>query len=187
MRACFIASVIAAACVTSTWPSLARAAGPDSSVARGVTKPARQSHWRLDHYVYDAALHRNWAVLMDSEDPGAPERMVLVPGQARELATHRVEPKRSDAAEQTGKSAEGWRESKFAARPDVRVGEAVQISNAPDAPASFLLAGTAEESAGIGRTIRVRLSANGAQVRAIVRGPHSVELAVGSKPVWRAP
>src|SRR6185503_13698618 len=48
-----------------------------------------QSRWRVDHYVYDASLKRDWEVLVDCEHPGSPARMKLAPEGAH--VTHGAE------------------------------------------------------------------------------------------------
>lgn len=186
MRASCLYAVAGAACVLALAMPHARAACA-TPAGSGAIRSSVVTRWRLDHYAYDASLHRNWAVLIDCEHPASPARMELVPGRVHEPDTQRTAPERGGKSAPAGEPAETQLAIRFAVQPEIRVGEAVQVLNRAGAPASFLLAGRAEESAVIGRPIRVRLNATGAQVRAIVRGPHSVELAAAVKPVWRKP
>lgn len=179
-------AAIAAACALAlALPhALAACVAPSGNGAKGSRIETR---WRLDHYTYDASLHRKWAVLIDCNHPAAPARMMLVPGWVKAPDAHRATAKQGGRTVRPGRPVASQPGIRFAVQPEIRVGEAVEVSNRAGAAANFLLSGTAEESAVIGRPIRVRLNANGAQVRAIVRGPHSVELAAALKPVWRKP
>lgn len=132
--------------------------------------------WRVDHYVYDASLKRDWAVLADCEHPGAPARMELLPKGRREPAVGTAHNRQllKPVNPQTHAVA-------------VKAGASVEVSSAPDAPARILLAGTAMQTAFAGQPIRVRINASGRFVRGIALGPHSVELAASVRPSWSTP
>ncbi|MGC2162431.1 MAG: flagella basal body P-ring formation protein FlgA [Silvibacterium sp.] len=132
--------------------------------------------WKLDHYLYDASLHKDWEVLIDCDHPAAPARMQLVPNL------------RALPASATHTTARLASKSSLPVAPiGIKLGTTVEVSNRPGAPASIQLSGTAMQSALRGQHIRVRLSANGSFVNALVRGPHSVELAAAAKPSWGQP
>lgn len=145
----------------------ARASVCNASAAAKPHVQTAKPHWTLDHYVYDASLHQDWAVLVDCSHPASPARMT--PAQNTQSREHRSRA-----------------QSAAPVRPQVSVktGTTVDVLNAADDPASFHLAGTALETAFVGQPIRVRLGASGNMVRALVRGPHSVELAAEAKPSW---
>lgn len=133
------------------------------------------SAWRVDHSVYDAVLHKQWAVLVNCAHPEDPARMEII--SSRDAAgVHAREVERNEKREA----------AIFAGAISVKAGTAVEVRNAVNGMVSIRMAGTAMQSASIGQTIRVRLNSEGSFVYAIVRGPHVVELAAaGSKPVWR--
>jgi hypothetical protein len=154
-------------------------AAPPALAAVCETAPAARSarpHWRVDHYVYDASLHKDWEVLVDCDHPSAPARMRLAPNAPSLLA---VEARKATMHEARIPSP--------AAPVEIKAGAAVEVLNGPNAPATICLSGTAMQSAYRGQTIRVRLSANGHFVNVLVSGPHAVELAAASKPFWRQP
>lgn len=132
--------------------------------------------WTVDHYVYDASLKRDWAVLTDCEHPGAPARMELLP---------------KGVHEPIGRTAHAGQFLKTAnPKPRavaVKAGAAVEVSSAPNAPARILLSGTAMQTAFAGQSVRVRLTASGRFIRGIAVGPHSVELAAAAQPSWGKP
>lgn len=145
---------------------------------------ASQAHalkplWVLDHYVFDAALKEDWAVLVDCNHPAAPAQMklasnILGKGQVTQYVT----------ASHSKKPALVRIPSATAA--EIKSGTAVEVLNGANQPASILLSGTAMETAFFGQPIRVRLSVDGRFVTGLVRGPHSVELAA-AKLLWGEP
>lgn len=152
----------------------ASARGLDRAESSG--DKAAHPRWMVDHYVYDASLKRDWAVLVDSEHPSAPARMELLPDGRREPAV------RADHGRQFLKSANP--QTRAVA---VKAGASVEVSSAPDAPARILLAGTAMQTAFAGQPVRVRINASGRFVRGIALGPHSVELAASAQSSWGKP
>ena len=137
---------------------------------------AAMPRWRVDHFIYDASLHRNWEVLIDCDHPAAPARMKLTSNISILPAIETRKAARSEAKIIPSVPLIG-----------IKAGTAVEVSNSADAPASIRLSGTAMQSAYRGQAIRVRLSANGHFVIALVCGPHSVELAAAAKPSWGQP
>lgn len=144
-----------------------------------------KARWRVDHYVYDAATRRNWAILLDCEHPDEPSRMVLIPGSAKGPRLRTTAAGRAGFLPQRGADFNAQSKTGSASQADVRTGEAVIVSSRPAFSAVFALPGTAEDTASAGRLVRVRLQVNGAIVRALVLGPHRVELVPDSKPQWR--
>ncbi|HET8637941.1 MAG TPA: flagella basal body P-ring formation protein FlgA [Acidobacteriaceae bacterium] len=145
-----------------------------------------QPRWRVDHYVYDASLKRDWEVLVDCDHPGAPARMKLAPKGAHALV--------QNAPRDISNVARAEQDSETAphANPQpapvvIRTGAAVEVSSAPGSPARILLSGTAMEMGRLGQHIRVRIDASGRFLQGTVRGPHSVELAAAAKPAWGKP
>ena len=137
---------------------------------------ATHSRWGIDHYVYDASLKRDWAVLVDCEHPSAPARMQLLPKGRREPVVRATQGGQllRPANPQTRTVA-------------VKAGASVEVSSAPDAPARILLSGTAIETAFAGQPVRVRINASGRFVLGIALGPHSVELAAAAQSSWSKP
>lgn len=156
------------------------------ALAAPAAKAVCTSRWRVDHYVRDAALHKDWAVLVNCDDPAAPARMEMVSNHtatvaasARGIAARRMYGSEGATAKRIG--------ADVATEVCMKVGAAVEVSSAADSVVSMDLAGTAMETACRGQKVRVRLSADGHFVHAIVRGAHSVELAASEKPGWRQP
>lgn len=140
-----------------------------------------QPRWRIDHYVYDASLKRDWEVLVDCEHPGVPARMRLAP-----VGAHRTRAANATPVEQEPKPAQPVANS----QPTpvvIKAGADIEVSSAPGSPARILLSGTAMEMGRVGQDIRVRINASGRFLSGIVRGPHSVELASVAKPAWGKP
>jgi hypothetical protein len=140
-----------------------------------------QPRWRVDHYVYDASLKRDWEVLVDCDHPGAPARMKLAP-----VGAHITRAANAVPVEQETKSAQHVANS----QPTpvvIKAGADIEVSSAPGSPARILLSGTAMEMGRVGQDIRVRINASGRFLSGIVRGPHSVELASVAKPAWGKP
>ena len=187
MRARWILSVIGIACVLAGGSGWTQSVKNAPAFSGGVNTFDLQGCWRVDHYLYDAALHRSWAVLIDCDHPDAPSQMVLLPGSPKYPSERRVVIARRGFASQYESGAGSLRWVRPVAKAEIRSGESVDVANRPGSPAAFLLAGTAEETAFAGHVIRVRLKVNGAEVRAVVTGPHSVVLSAVSKPVWRKP
>lgn len=137
-----------------------------------------QPRWRVDHFIYDAALHRDWEVLVDCRHPNAPARIELAPAK----------PQPTLKTQSAGSQAESREVNRRpAVSVSIQAGAAVEVSNAANARASILLSGTAMQTALSGQVIRIRLKPSGRFVTGIVRGPHSVELATAAKPSWRKP
>ena len=158
------------------------AAARASVCAAGTAPPAHalKPLWVIDHYVYDASLKEDWAVLVDCNHPAAPAQMKLASnirgkGQVTQRAT----------ASHTKNPAPVRIPSTAAA--EIKSGTAVEVLNGANQPASICLTGTAMETAFLGQPIRVRLSATGNFVRGLVRGSHSVELTAVAKPLWGEP
>lgn len=148
-------------------------------------KKTTQSRWRVDHYAHDASLKRDWAVLVDCDHPGAPARMKLAPrGEHAPVQNVPV------GGVRVARVIHGEGKLEFV-KPQppiaVKAGAAVEVSNAPEAPARILLSGTAVETARLGQPVRVRLNLSGRFVQGIAQGPHSVELAGMALPAWRKP
>lgn len=140
---------------------------------------AQRAHWEMDHYFYDESLHREWEVLVDRAHPDTPARMELVP-----IGKHEESEDVARAAGLNGaKQSDAGRQAFSAVC--VRAGQIVEVSNAVPAPARILLEGVAMQTAFPGQKIRVRLGSTGRFISAIVRGPHSVELAAPVGPSWR--
>jgi len=140
-----------------------------------------QPRWRVDHYVYDASLRRDWEVLVDCDHPGASARMKLAPE-----GTHFTRAASAVPVEQETKHAQPAANS----QPTpvvIRAGADVEVSSAPGSAARILLSGTAMEMGRLGQEIRVRIDASGRFLQGTVRGPHSVELAAAAKPAWGKP
>lgn len=131
----------------------------------------------MDHFIYDASLHRDWEVLVDCSRPGAPARIELTrPGTAATIPAYAG---RHQDAEKAVRSPAAY-------RIHVKAGDAVEVFSSADDPARIMLSGIAMQSALAGQVIRVRLRASGRFVSGIVRGAHSVELAA-VKRSWREP
>jgi hypothetical protein len=127
--------------------------------------------WTLDHYVYDASLKRDWAVLIDCGHPAAPARMSLGSNAASGL----------QSSKRTARNHPG-----DLAPIMVKAGTAVEVSNSINAHATLRLSGIAMQTAFLGQPIRIQLAASGRFITALVRGSHSVEMASSAKPLWRA-
>lgn len=123
-------------------------------------------HWIIDHYLYDASLKQDWEVLIDCNHPAAPAQIELLP--------HRATPSLSIKPASSGK----------ASPPLIHAGAAVEVSSPPNAPAGIHLSGTAMQAGFSGQSIRVRLNSTRRFVTALVRGPHSVELATTPNTSW---
>lgn len=138
-------------------------------------------HWRVDHYIHDASLNKDWAVLVNCDDPAIPAK--LVPATHREAQAFEREmgtPRAKNVAKATIAAD--------AARAIcLKAGAPIEVTNAASSTVSMQLAGTAMQSAYPGQTIRVRLNADGQYVSAVVRGPHVAQLVAAAKPVWRRP
>lgn len=126
--------------------------------------------WTLDHYVYDASLKRDWAVLIDCNHPAAPARMSLASSATASL--------------QIDKSM-ARNDKRNVAPIIVKAGTAVEVSNSMNARTAMRLSGIATQTGFLGQSIRIRLNASGRFITGLVRGPHSVELASAAKPLWR--
>lgn len=147
-----------------------------AACAQPSSSTSAHPRWTVDHYVYDASLKRDWAVLVDCEHPGAPARMKLLPKGVHESID------RAARAGQFMKTANP--KPRTAA---VKAGAAVEVSSALNAPVRILLAGTAMQTALAGQSVRVRLAASGRFIRGIALGPHSVELASVAQASWGKP
>jgi len=151
--------------------------GATSRIAEEAKAP--RAHWEMDHYFYDESLHREWEVLVDRAHPDTPARMELVP-----IGKHKESERIARAAGFNGAKQNDASQPAFSA-VCVRAGQIVEVSNAGPAPARILLEGVAMQTASPGQKIRVRLGSTGRFISAIVRGPHSVELAAPVGHSWR--
>ena len=154
--------------------------------AAGTKSPAQTTkpHWVLDHYVYDASLREDWAVLVDCNHPAAPARMRLVPNTVDSAqATQRATAQRSKTLAAVRIQAA----IRAGVKAEIKSGTAVEVLNGANQPASIHVTGTAMETAFFGQPIRVRLSSSGNFVRGSVRGPHTVQLTAAAKPLWGEP
>lgn len=134
---------------------------------------AAGARWQVDHYVFDASLHRDWKVLVDCRHPDAPARMELLPPavQGRDKGKYlSVE----QAAHEGDARPNGAQE--FLIPSLIKAGETVNVASGARGPARISMRGIAMQTAFSGQKIRVLLSANGRFVSGVVRGPHRVEL-----------
>lgn len=183
-------------------PGLAAAPASASVCDAAPAGKGAQPRWRVDHYVYDASLKREWKVLVDCDDPGAPTRMELAPKGASQPARGaangatintgaRARSSAPNPARTLARSPEPAPaiDAEGSRRPStlVKAGSAVEVTGAPNAAVRILLAGTAMQDAPLGRPVRVRLGLSGQFVRGIVRGPHSVELVAPTQLSWGRP
>lgn len=139
--------------------------------------------WHVDHFVFDASLHRDWKVMVDCGHPGVPARMELLPFAAPEQG----EGKSSSGmpvADAGDASPQNDRESVAAAM--IKSGDTVDVTSGVRGAVRVSIRGIAMQTAFPGQKIRVRLSANGRFVFGVVRGPHRVELSESAKP-WGKP
>lgn len=145
-----------------------------------VPLPARAagcaSGWRVDHYVHDAALHRDWAVLVNCAHPAAPARMQITSQRDAGITTPLGE-------RWSGKPTAG----NSATVIGVKAGAAVEVLGPANGMVNMRLSGTAMQTASLGQTIRVRLNPEGYFVHAVVRGPSEVVLVAAKKLSWRQP
>lgn len=120
--------------------------------------------------VRDWALHREWRMQLDQAHPERPARLVEVPWNtpARAVAER-------SAAKLQGNSAAA---EELRPVPVVRAGMRVAVWRL-SGEAEIHMAGTALETGGVGKIIRVRAGLRNATLRGIVRGPASVELVYG--------
>jgi hypothetical protein len=147
-----------------------------------------QPRWRIDHYVYDASLKRDWEVLVDCDHPGSPARMKLAPeGEHTPRSAELARASKAVHGEQEPDSASHVVEPQQPTPIVIRAGADVEVSSASGSPARILLSGTAMEMGRVGQEIRVRIDASGRFLQGTVRGPHSVELAAAAKPAWGKP
>lgn len=142
----------------------------------------RQMRWKVDRYIYDASLRRDWKVLVNCDHPEVPARIELVPlGEQKQSIKKEV----SKAQGVGSESANPDRAQGVAPPNCVKAGEDVEVSNGSRAPVRISMRGVAMQTAFPGQKIRIRLSANGKFVSAIVSGSHSVQLVNGSPISWR--
>lgn len=139
-----------------------------------------QVRWRVDRYVYDPSLQREWKVLLDCDHPAAPARIELV------SATREAKPKQATKVAQ-GAASEAAKTSTSSPAP-IKAGEIVEVSSPAHSLAIISIQGVAMQTAFPGQKIRVRLSVSGHFVNGFVRGSHSVELAgAAAMPSWGKP
>lgn len=144
--------------------------------AKQVAGEAREDSWQIDHYVYDAALHRRWEVLVDCGHPAGPSRMVLLPGFVSAAADRRMSAQRRATSSLGLTSMASGSRTPAARDVIVHADEAITVLSRPGTAAQFALAGVAEQAAYAGQDVRVRLRINGAMVWAKVSGPHTAVL-----------
>ncbi|MGH9586273.1 MAG: hypothetical protein ACRD3F_04940 [Acidobacteriaceae bacterium] len=154
------------------------AAGASTCAASGGPNTS-QARWKVDHYIYDASLHRDWEVLVDCEHPDAPARMELVPFRKQ------TDPEQSSGVTHglTSQDMNAGRSSQVS----IKAGEVVEVASAANSLTSISMRGVAMQTAFFGQRIRIRLSVGGHFVYGIVRGSHSVQLAAAAMPGWRKP
>lgn len=150
--------------VAGTSPAMATAAG--RMAAQTAPAQVAATLTTVERYLYDATLHRSWAMVRDCSHPERPAWLLptddAIPDAAMSQAgTVELQERPHAAYAKTGVWVRGgarvvlWRTS----------GD-VQIQ----------LTGIALESAPLGAELAVRIGMQGAVVRGIVRGPDSVEL-----------
>lgn len=159
-------AVCAAACIA---PEGAKAAG---------------EHWQVDHYIFDASLHRDWKVLVDCDHPDAPARIELVPLAVQEQDKYENKPSKVQSADQGDAKPDSAHGIVVSAL--VKAGETVNVASDARGPVHISMQGITMQTAFSGQKIRVRLSASGQFVSGVVRGPHRVELSAVARP-WRKP
>lgn len=166
---CWFAVALAASCAV---PSGARADAASVCAARPAAAPSAKSDWVLDHYIRSAAEGREWAVMVDCNHPGAPERMQLAPGwRVAKVTKHAAVQTAADAPSRPHAAAAPVAPTVF-----IRAGSPVVVVNAPGAVMTMRLTGVAAGSAPVGSVIRVRLQAFHALIEGLVLGPGRVQL-----------
>lgn len=143
---------------------------PTAQNAVGRTVVARTIAIR---YLYDATLHRSWAVERDCDHPERPAWLAPMEG----VADQTNPPTETTALPAISPAAE--------ARVWVRGGSRVLVWRT-SGDVQIQLTGVAVESAPLGAELAVRIGMQGAVIRGIVRGPDSVEL-VPASPQWGQP
>lgn len=167
----FLALIAVLACPVSRGDASVSAKQPE----------ALRSQWELDHYFYDASLHREWEVLVDRVHPDAPARVELVPFSKQ--SNHDESVRVAKAA--VPKAAKPNNASRRSFIPvTIRAGELVSVSNSAQSSVSISMRGTAMQTASFGHKIRVLLNPSGRFLSGVVRGPHLVELAAPAKISW---
>ncbi len=124
----------------------------------------------VDHYFFDAALNREWAVKVDCAHPERPAVIAEADPDLNE--------KRSGSV--TTVAIETRKEAEF-----VRAGSTVELWKKDDA--QIQLFGIALDSAPVGQSIRVRAGLGNHVLHGVVRGPKSVELADSKDAQWGEP
>ena len=153
--------------IAATLPLVAPA-----SVCRGPAEKGAPAGSRdvVDHYFFDAALKKDWAVKVDCAHPERPGVIVAAdsaPGESPQKSASIPAPKVQS-------------ETQF-----VRAGSMVEIWKTGNA--QIRLVGTALDSAPIGQSIRVRAGLGSRVLRGIVRGVDSVELTGNNAMPWGEP
>jgi hypothetical protein len=147
----------------------------ESACRQASSSPSVVDSMVVDHYVFDPALRRSWAVMINCRHPGWPAQAVEI--QSARLGVERA---RTSPAAITTQIAVPQ-----VAVPAIKFGSRVELWR--DGAAHIRLSGIALESAIVGQPIRVRAGLGSNPLRGIVRGPHSVELTDDSRTGWREP
>lgn len=179
---CFSAMALAAASCAVPLHARAEAASvcaarPANSSTRQAATKASKSDWVLDHYVRSASQGREWAVMVDCNHPGAPERMQLVPGWRPVKVTKPADGR--NAIDTSSHSPEP-----VAPTAIIRAGSPVVVVNAPGAAMTMRLTGVAVDSAPVGSVIRVRLQAFHALIDGVVLAQGKVQLIAAVHSQW---
>lgn len=151
--------------IAATLPLVAPASVCRGQAEKGIPAESRDV---VDHYFFDAALKKDWAVKVDCAHPERPGMIVAADSVSEEI-------------HQKAASIPAPRsEMQF-----VRAGSMVEIWKTGNA--QIRLVGTALDSAPIGQSIRVRAGLGNRVLRGIVRGTDSVELTGNNAMPWGEP
>lgn len=163
--------VVGILAVTIAQASCARTpAEAAESAADGATRPAAgDGGFRVESMRWDPVLQQRWAQIANCAHPEWPAVEMLVHGPKMAApAVQRIAPLHVEAS--------------LSASPIVRAGDAVQLW-IQQGNLRIEAAAIAEQSAGMGQTVRVRLMQRKTlgqqkeeEFRAVVRGPHDVEI-----------
>lgn len=150
--------------------SVALSAGAQASVcSRPVEKGAvAASGEAIDHYFFDAALNKKWAVEVDCAHPERPAVIAEADSQEKHSGSEKTP---SPVARQ---------EAEF-----VRAGSTVDLWK--KGSTQIQLSGVALDSAPVGQSIRVRAGLGNHVLHGVVRGSKSVELADRGDAQWGEP
>jgi len=141
-----------------------------ASVCRGPAEKGAPAESKdvVDHYFFDAALKKNWAIKVDCAHPERPGTIIEAdsgPGESHQQAAPIPASKLQSEFIRAGSTVEIWKTGN----------------------AQIRLVGTALDSAPIGQSIRVRAGLGSHVLRGIVRGADSVELTGNNQMPWGEP